>query len=97
MADPFILAYTINWYGLLAFGLAVGAVFTYIRKSFEGALKFGLIGLVFCICIELIGVVGLDLWTYTGGNWPIILWVNYFVFAMAWYQMVRALEKMKVL
>ena len=97
MADPFILAFSTNWYFFLLFGALVALVCTHIRKSYEGALKFGLVGLVFCIAIEFLGAALLDLWTYTGGNWPIVLWASYFVFSVAWYQMVRALEKVKFL
>lgn len=73
---------------------AKGFAFSTVRKSFSGVVKFGLIGLAVGIVSELIGV-GLGLWNYGGGNWPVILWPAYFIYTAAFYQIFKALDKAK--
>ena len=84
-----------GWYVLLAFVLIMLAVFSYVRKSFSGAVKFGFIGLAIGAASEIIGV-SLNLWNYTNGNWPVILWPVYFIYTAAFYQIFCVMSKSKI-
>lgn len=88
----FVIDFSPGWYVLLAFSLILFAVFSYLRKSFSGVIKFGLIGLAVGIVGEGVGV-GLNLWNYSAGNWPVVLWLVYFLFTAAFYQLFCVLDK----
>jgi hypothetical protein len=36
--------------------------------------------------------VSMNLWHYTPGDWPVILWPTYFVAILFGYQMLRSIE-----
>ena len=91
MTSIMIFDFPLGWYLLLGFSVLLLAVFSYIRKSLSGVVKFGFIGLAISIVSEAAGV-GLNLWNYTDGNWPVILWLIYFVFTAAFYQMFKVLD-----
>jgi len=38
--------------------------------------------------------VSTGLWTYTPGNWPIILWPTYFAAILFGYQLLRTIERL---
>lgn len=88
----FVFDFPIGWYLLLLFAVVLFAVFSYVRKSFSGVIKFGLIVLVVSAFTEAIAVA-MNLWNYTGGNWPVILWPIYFIFAAAFYQIFKVLDR----
>lgn len=90
----FVLDFPSGWYLLLAFSLILFAVFSYLRKSFSGCVKFGLIGLVVAVITEIMAV-SLGLWNYTGGSWPVILWPSYFLYSAAFYQIFKVMENRK--
>ena len=90
----FVLDFSPGWYTLLAFSIILFAVFSYMRKSFSDVIKFGSIGLLISIITEVIGI-GFGLWSYAGGNWPVILWPTYFIFLAAFYQVIKVFEKKK--
>ena len=81
-----------GWYLLFGIALALFVFFSSIRKSTKGAARFGFIGLAIGFVSELIGV-GLGLWSYAAGNWPIILWLVYFLYTAAFYQMFRVMTE----
>ena len=87
-----MIDFSAGWYILFAFAVVLFAAFSYLRKSFAGCMKFGFIGLAAAVVSEAIGV-GTGLWNYTGGNWPVILWVNYFLFAATFYQIFCVINK----
>ena len=84
--------FTLGWGLLLGLSLIMFTLFSLVRKSIEGAIKFGLIGFSLAVCIEIIGI-GTNLWAYTGGNWPLILWPTYLIYSMTFYQIVKVVEK----
>jgi hypothetical protein len=38
--------------------------------------------------------VSTGLWSYTPGNWPVILWPTYFVAILFGYQLLRSIESL---
>ncbi len=91
----FVFDYSAGWYLLFGFALALFVIFSHIRKSTKGAARFGVIGLAVGLVSEFIGV-GLGLWTYSAGNWPVILWLIYFLFTAAFYQIFCVMNKKKI-
>lgn len=87
-----ILDFPSGWYVLFAFALVLFAIFSYFRKSFSSVIRFGFIGLAVAVVSEIIAIY-LGLWTYTNGNWPIILWPTYFLYTAAFYQLFNVLGK----
>lgn len=80
-----------GWYILFFFALGLFVIFSHLRKSTKGCVRFGIIGLVVGFVSELIGV-GLGLWNYSPANWPVILWLLYFLYTAAFYQMFKVLD-----
>ena len=89
-----ILDFPSGWYVLLVFSIILFAVFSCLRKSFSGCVKFGIIGLVISVITESIGIL-LGLWNYTNGNWPVILWPTYFIYTAAFYQIFKVVDGAK--
>ena len=81
-----------GWYVLFGFALALFVIFSHLRKSTKGAARFGFIGLAIGIVSEAIGV-GMGLWNYSPANWPVILWLIYFLYTSAFYQMFKVLDR----
>lgn len=88
----FVLDFSAGWFVLLAFSIALFAIFTYLRKSIKNVIYFGIIGLAVSLATETIGV-GMNLWNYTGGNWPVLLWPTYMIITMAFYQIFSVIKK----
>ena len=84
----FITDYPSAWYVFLAVWLLVWLVLFRREKNIKGNLTFGLIGLCAGIVVESLAIY-LGLWTYSGGNWPIILWPAYFLASMVWHELFR--------
>ncbi len=70
------------------------------RKSYKkkneltNQLKFGIASLVIAFLIEFVSI-SLNLWNYTGGNWPFILWFDYFGAGLFGFQLIKFFEEMK--
>ena len=97
----FVLDYPVTWYIFTLITIGVLFLFYSLRKdkgkrNIKSCLVFGFIGLILCVVIEVIGV-SLGLWNYVGGNWPIILWLNYFISAMMGYQLLKLSESRKII
>ena len=88
----FVFDFPAGWYALFGIALALFVIFSAMRKSTKGAARFGLIGLAIGFVSELIGV-GLGLWNYSPANWPVILWLLYFLYTAAFYQMFCVMNK----
>ena len=88
----FYIDFPVGWYILFFVGLLTFVLASYLRKSFSGVARFGALSLVTSVFVELMGI-GLNLWNYTGGNWPIILWPSYFLYSMAVYQIYNIRKK----
>mgnify|MGYP001571374395 CR=1 FL=1 len=95
------LSFSPSWFVLLAVLAAIFfALFVY-RKSYskksevKQQLVVGIILVLFSAGIEIL-VVGMKLWNYTDGNWPVILWVAYFFSGLMAFQVVKFItEKVK--
>ena len=95
------LSFSPGWLAVLAVLVAIFfALFVY-RKSYskksevKQQLVFCIITVLFSAGIEILAV-GMNLWNYTGGNWPVILWVTYFFSSLMAFQIVKFItEKVK--
>ncbi len=90
----FYLSFSPDWFVFLAIIIALFIVLFAYRKSYskksetKQQLVFGAVTVLLSAAIEFIGV-GMNLWNYSGGNWPIILWVVYFFSGLLGYQIVK--------
>ena len=49
-------------------------------------------GGMFSLALMEFFAVSVGLWSYTSGNWPVILWPTYFVAILFGYQLLRSIE-----
>ena len=91
------LEWGFGWYYVTALLLAVWVGLMFYRKNykFRTQLIVGAITLFLSFIIENIAV-SQGIWNYVPGNWPLILWPNYFLSGMTAYQIVKAVEKNKL-
>lgn len=87
-----------GWFAVLAVIVGVYTLVFLSRKhrghhEIVPQLLFGCATLVFAFLIELIGISA-QLWNYSSGNWPIILWVAYFSSGLTAFQMAKRIEEM---
>ena len=82
-----------GWYVLLAVGIILWLIFLKLGKAkIKANLKMGLLMIVVAFVVEIIGI-GLNLWTYTTGNWPLLLWPTYFVYGLLAYSLFKIVER----
>ena len=92
-----ILDFNSTWYVLFfAFLLSWAAILT-VRRKRQGEREVKeQVALAFCGLFALglmeFFAVSTNLWHYTPGDWPIILWPTYFVAILFGYQLVRSIE-----
>jgi len=92
-----ILDFNSTWYVLFfAFLLSWAAILT-VRRKRQGKREVKeQVALAFCGLFALglmeFFAVSTNLWHYTPGDWPIILWPTYFVAILFGYQLVRSIE-----
>jgi len=86
-----------SWYVLfLAFLLAWAALMV-VRRKYQGRREvkeqvyLALSGVVALALMEFFAV-STNLWHYTPGNWPVILWPTYFAAILFGYQLLRSIE-----
>ena len=90
--------YSSYWYILLgAFLLGWLAIVVIRRKQFDRRevkrqLLTGVFGTIALASMEVFAV-STNLWNYTPGNWPVILWPTYFAAILFGYQLLRVVEK----
>ena len=74
--------------------VALWLVLMRYRKNYEMKLQLiaASIGTILGFGIESIAI-NFDIWNYSSGNWPLILWVMYFVSALLMYQIVRTVDE----
>jgi len=89
-----ILSFLPGWYVTFAIGLVTAVVFGWFSRyrNFRFALLIGLCSVAFAIVVEPVSIY-LNLWNYTGGNWPVILWLSYFVYGISFYYLIKLLER----
>jgi len=86
-----------GWYVLFfAFLLSWAAVLIIRRKSQGGRevkeqLFLAICGL-FALGLMEFFAVSMNLWHYTPGDWPVILWPTYFAAILFGYQLLRSIE-----
>jgi hypothetical protein len=90
-----ILDFPIGWYPYLLLWLIFYFALPPWKKDYKGSLKFGALGTCLGIFVEVLAAF-FGLWTYTGGNWPIVLWLAYFIASMMWFQLYRFFGALKI-
>jgi hypothetical protein len=86
-----------SWYVLLFAFFAAWATLMFVRGKLlakhefkeQALLAFG--GMCSLAMMEIFAV-SMGLWSYTPGNWPVILWPTYFVAILFGYQLLRTIE-----
>ncbi len=86
-----------SWYILLFAFLGAWAILFVARRRWnvrneikeQVFLAFG--GMTALAMMEFFAV-STGLWSYTPGNWPVILWPTYFVAILFGYQLLRSIE-----
>jgi hypothetical protein len=92
-----LFGFNSGWYVLLIAFLASWGVLVFFRRS--GRLKreakeqilLALGGMSALVLMEYFAV-SMGLWSYTPGNWPVILWPTYLVAILFGYQLLRFIE-----
>lgn len=92
------LSFSSSWYVLLFGFLAAWAVLIVARKKWTSMheikeqMFLALGGMIAMGMMEFFAV-STGLWSYTPGNWPVILWPTYFVAILFGYQLLRSVER----
>ena len=92
-----VFQFSQNWYVIFFGFLLLWLILLIHRKSYrkrkevkeQVCLAFA--GLFIAIVMEIFAV-SMDLWHYSPGDWPIILWPTYFVATLFGYQLLRTIE-----
>jgi phosphatidylglycerophosphate synthase len=90
--------YNSSWYVLLFAFLGAWIILTIARRRFSSwheikeQMLLALGGMTAMALMEFFAV-STGLWSYTPGNWPIILWPTYFVAILFGYQLLRSIER----
>lgn len=88
-----------GWYVLFFAFLLSWAVLAVARRKRQGRgeakeqLFLALSGLAALALMEFFAV-STNLWHYTPGNWPVILWPTYFAAILFGYQLLRSIERL---
>jgi hypothetical protein len=86
-----------SWYVLFFGFLAAWAVLTLVRRKGMGRREvkeqlFLAFGGMFSLGLMEFFAVSTNLWHYTPGDWPVILWPTYFAAILFGYQLLRSIE-----
>jgi len=86
-----------SWYVLFFAFLAAWAILMFVRQKrhLKHEAKEQMLlacGGMFSLALMEFYAVSTDLWTYTPGNWPVILWPTYFAAILFGYQLLRTIE-----
>ena len=57
-------------------------------KELRQQIITGFITLALTVVVEVIAI-SLDLWEYSSGNWPVVLWLAYFIEGLGAYHVIR--------
>jgi len=86
-----------GWYVLFLAFLLAWATLMVVRRKYQGRrevkeqIYLALSGVVALALMEFFAV-STNLWHYTPGNWPVILWPTYFAAILFGYQLLRSIE-----
>ena len=92
-----VFDFNASWYVLFSgfllswAALAVVRRKRYSRKELAEQVFLALSGMLALALMEFFAV-STDLWRYTPGNWPVILWPTYFAAILFGYQLLRSIE-----
>jgi hypothetical protein len=92
-----LFGYNSSWYVLFFGFLAAWAVLMFVRRKgsakreVKEQLFLATSGMIALTLMELFAVSN-GLWSYTPGNWPVILWPTYFTAILFGYQLLRSIE-----
>ncbi len=94
-----IFDFNSSWYVLLFSFLGAWAILMVLRRNWKirhevkEQVLLALGGMISLALMEFFAV-STGLWTYTPGNWPIILWPTYFAAILFGYQLLRTIERL---
>jgi fatty acid desaturase len=94
-----LFGYNSSWYVLFFGFLAAWAVLRFVRRKgsakqeVKEQLFLATSGMMALALMEFFAVSN-GLWSYTPGNWPVILWPTYFTAILFGYQLLRSIESM---
>jgi len=83
-----------GWYAIIALFLLIWFFIIIYRRGYKNKKEikqqiiFSIIIVAMAFATEFIGV-SFGLWNYTTGNWPVILWLGYFLAGLAAYQTLK--------
>lgn len=81
------------WFVILGVFFIVWIIFYLKRKKGRYASPvFGIVSLIAGFLVEIFAV-SQNLWNYTGGNWPLILWPTYFMAGMMVFEVADFLGR----
>jgi hypothetical protein len=86
-----------SWYVLFFGFLAAWAFLMFVRRKgsamreVKEQLFLATSGMIALALMEFFAVSN-GLWSYTPGNWPVILWPTYFTAILFGYQLLRSIE-----
>ena len=89
--------YNSSWYVLFFGFLLAWAILTVVRRKgsakreVKEQLFLATSGMISLALMEFFAVSN-GLWSYTPGNWPVILWPTYFTAILFGYQLLRSIE-----
>jgi hypothetical protein len=86
-----------SWYVLFFAFLISWVVLLFIRRERQGRKEikeqfFLALSGMFALALMEFFAVSTNLWNYTPGNWPVILWPTYFAAILFGYQLLRSIE-----
>jgi hypothetical protein len=86
-----------SWYVLFFAFLAAWAVLIVVRRRVQGRREvreqlFLAFSGMFALGLMEFFAVSTNLWHYTPGDWPVILWPTYFAAILFGYQLLRSIE-----
>ncbi len=82
-----------GWYALILFAFVLWLIFFRLsRIKLKTNLIMAFLVFIVSVCVELMGI-SLGLWSYTTGNWPLLLWPSYYIYGMLAYALFKTAEK----
>jgi hypothetical protein len=92
-----VFDFNLSWYVLFFAFLMSWVVLAVVRRKRQGRKEveeqvFLAFAGMFALALMEFFAVSMNLWHYTPGNWPVILWPTYFAAILFGYQLLRSIE-----
>ena len=92
-----VVDFNSSWYILLTAFLVSWAVLLFVRRKRQvrkeaAEQAFLALSGMFALALMEFFAVSMNLWHYTPGNWPVILWPTYFAAILFGYQLLKSIE-----